>query len=248
MSGTIKRFVIVSDIHGSQADPRATAAALAFTKYYKPEIRVIAGDLWDFPALRAGADDNDRSVSMAEDYEAGRQFAREFYRGGKENHFLHGNHDMPRVERLMGSPDAVKRDLGERMATDIGNTMRECNAKTYPYDARHGVLNIGHLKVVHGFHTGAGAAATHSRIYGNVVYGHAHSIETYQTPGLNQQEARCIGCLCRLDMDYTNHKTGKLRWAHGWAAGWVFPDGTYQINQIRGVNGKFHAATEIKEF
>ena len=92
------------------------------------------------------------------------------------------------------------------------------------------------------------AAPQHSRIYGNVVYGHAHSIDCYQTPGLHQKEARCIGCLCNLDMEYAARNTGKLRWAHGWAYGWVNNDGTYNINQVRGVNGKFVAATAIKEY
>lgn len=243
----IKKFIIVSDIHGNQQDQRAVEAALLFTKTFKPDIRVIAGDLFDFAAIRNGASDEERSISMADDYEAGASFAKRFFAGGKENHLMYGNHD-DRIFMLAESGDAVRADLGRQMVMEIGSLARHCNAKTYPYDARHGVMAIGHLNVVHGFHTGAGAAATHSRIYGNVVYGHAHSIESYQTPGLHQREARCIGCLCNLNMDYAAHQTGKLRWAHGWVYGWLFPDGTYQINQVRGVNGRFVAPVELKEF
>ena len=50
-----KKFIIVSDIHGNMADMVAIRAALAFTKDFNPEIRVIAGDLWDFSAIRKGA-------------------------------------------------------------------------------------------------------------------------------------------------------------------------------------------------
>jgi Icc-related predicted phosphoesterase len=45
-----KKFVIVSDIHGSMMDERACKAALSFTKDFKPDVKVIAGDLWDFSA------------------------------------------------------------------------------------------------------------------------------------------------------------------------------------------------------
>jgi Icc-related predicted phosphoesterase len=50
-----KKFVIVSDIHGSMMDERACKAALSFTKDFKPDVKVIAGDLWDFSAIRKGA-------------------------------------------------------------------------------------------------------------------------------------------------------------------------------------------------
>lgn len=243
----MKRFIIVSDIHGNQQDERAANAAIAFTKEFKPEIRVIAGDLWDFAAIRHGASPEDRALSMADDFEAGCSFAKRFFAGGKENHLMYGNHDIRALEMAQSS-DGVKRDLGDRMVKDMRALATACRAATYPYDARYGVMTIGHLSVVHGFHTGAAAAATHARIYGNVVYGHAHSIESWQSPGLHQREARCIGCLCKLDMDYAATKTGKLRWANGWAYGWVFPDGTYHINQVRGINGRFIAPTGLKEF
>jgi hypothetical protein len=184
---------------------------------------------------------------MAEDYEDGVIFANRFFKGGKENHLMMGNHDV-RAFDLSQSCDGVKGDLGQRMVLDIEALARKNKAKLWPYDSRLGVLEIGKLKVVHGYHTGMSACATHSRIYGNVIFGHVHSIESFQTPGLQQQEARAIGCLCKLDMDYVNRKTGKLRWAHGWAAGYLFEDGTYTLWQIRGINGKFYAPTGLQCF
>ena len=243
----MKKFIIAPDPHGIEGDPVATEACIAHAQEFKPDIRVICGDNWDFAAIRQGATTEERAKSMADDFEAGARFADRFFKGGKQNHLMLGNHDL-RVWKLAESQDAVRADLGKKMVKDIEYVARRNNAKLWPYDSRFGVLEIGHLKVVHGYHTGVGAAAAHSRIYGNVVYGHCHSIESYQTPGLKQQEARCIGCLCKLDMDYAATKTAKLRWAHGWAAGWVFDDGSYTIMQIRGVNGKFHAPTELKEY
>lgn len=243
----MKKFVIASDIHGSLMNIDACESLHAFNEDFKPEIRVIAGDLWDFAAIRNGASPEEKAMSMAQDFELGSGFAKRFFLAGEENHFLLGNHDA-RVWDMMDSSDGTKKDLAERMVGDITTLMRSCRAKVLPYDARYGVLKIGHLSVVHGYHTGASACAAHSRIYGNVVFGHIHSIESFQTPSLTQQEARSIGCLCTLNPHYANRRTGKLRWSNGWAYGWVFDDGTYQIHQARAIDGKFHASTSIKAY
>lgn len=219
----------------------------AFIAEFKPDKRVIAGDLWDFAAIRKGADEEEKRQSMAYDFECGKSFANRFFEGGAENYLMLGNHDV-RIWDMLDSGDGVKRDLAEKMVADVKALAQKNNAPIIPYDSREGVLSIGNLNVVHGYHTGASACAAHSRIYGNVVFGHIHSIESFQTPGLKQQEARSIGCLCNLNPHYANRKTGKLRWANGWAYGWVFGDGTYQIHQARSINGRFHASTELRSF
>lgn len=242
-----KRFVIAPDIHGSEQDPYAVEAIHRFVGDFKPEIRIIAGDLWDFAAIRNGASPEEKAQSMATDFAAGCYFANRFFHGGKENHLMLGNHDV-RVYDMAQCQDGAKRDLATRMVDDIRALAKKNKATLWPYDSRHGVLKIGHLTVIHGYHTGANACATHARIYGNVVFGHIHSIESFQTPGLEQKEARSIGCLCRLDMDYASRKTGKLKWSHGWAAGMIFDDGTYSIFQARSINGKFVCPTQFKEY
>lgn len=242
-----RKFAVAPDVHGNKLDERATEAILAFTEDFKPDIRVICGDLWNFSAIRKGASQEEQSESMSEDYEMGKRFAQRFFTRGTENHLMLGNHDV-RVWDMLNSGDGVRKDLAAKMVADIEYLARQHSAKLWPYDARHGVLEIGHLKVIHGYHTGANACASHSRIYGNVIFGHVHSIESFQTPGLKQQEARAIGCLCQLDQDYANRKTGKLRWAHGWAYGWLFEDGTYQLNQARSVEGKFYASQDLKSY
>src|SRR6478609_621792 len=113
-----KKFIVVSDVHGDKQDHVATDAALAFTADFKPEIRVIAGDLWDFGAIRKGASPEEQAESMASDYEAGRTFAMKFFKGGAVNHLMLGNHDFRAIE-LAHSNDAVRADLGHRMVGDI---------------------------------------------------------------------------------------------------------------------------------
>ena len=243
-----KTFQIVSDIHGIHRNERACDASLAFAKDFKPDIRVIAGDLFDFAAIRRGASDEERSLSLAEDYELGMDYAKRFFAGGSERVFLNGNHDSPRLLALSQSTDGARADLGKLMLRDLNAGMTKLKAKVLPYDSRYGIYDIGHLKVCHGYFTGTTACAKHAAVYGNIVFGHIHSIESYQVPGLDQREARSIGCLCDLDPDYASTKTGKLRWAHGWAFGWVEDDGTYSLFQVRGVNGKFTAPVQIKTY
>ena len=102
----MEKFVIVSDIHGIHKDDRACDAAIAFTKDFNPSIRIIAGDLWDFSAIRKGATEDDRAVSMRDDFDAGSQFADSFFKGGTKNTLMLGNHDV-RVYDLAESVDAV---------------------------------------------------------------------------------------------------------------------------------------------
>ncbi len=87
---------------GGLLDKRATDACLAFTRDFRPEIRVIAGDLWDFAAIRKGASEDERAKSMRDDFASGAAFARNFFKGGKENHLMLGNHDV-RIYDLMES-------------------------------------------------------------------------------------------------------------------------------------------------
>ena len=83
-----RRFVIVADSHGDQIDPETERAILAFNADFKPQIRIHAGDLWDFRNLRRGASDDEKAHSLQDDWDAGADFGRKFFEGGKENHFL----------------------------------------------------------------------------------------------------------------------------------------------------------------
>jgi hypothetical protein len=242
-----KRFIVCSDIHGDMRDEHACAMLLAFTKDFDPEIRVINGDLWDFRNLRKGASDDEKAASMAEDWEAGIDFASRFFNGGTQNHFLRGNHDE-RIWDFSRSATGLIRDYADDGIKSINGYVKRWHAKMLPYDAALGVLELGKLRVVHGYFAGQNAAQAHARVYRNCLYGHTHAIEVGAIASLEPEEARGIGCLCIRDMDYVNKKAGKLRWSQGWAYGFLFEDGSYQLFQARRINGVFHVATQIKQY
>ena len=242
-----KRFVVVSDTHGDMVDEASAAAFFAFLADWNPQIRVHAGDAYDFRNLRKGASDDEKALSLEDDWRMANEFLGRLFATGKENHFLRGNHDE-RLWICAGSASGLLRDYACDGIRRIEALMRKHSAKMLPYDSERGVLRLGKLSVVHGYHTGYVATRTHANIYGNVLHGHTHTIETAPTPHIFPVEARGIGCLCRKDMDYVNAKTAKLRWGQGWAYGTIFPDGSYEVFQARKVGGKFRCAAEIAEY
>jgi len=243
-----QRFVVVSDNHGDMVDDISANALWAFIKDYKPEIRVHAGDNFDFRNLRKGASDDEKAASLEDDWTMGIDFLRKLFDGGKSNYFLRGNHDERLYDFSKTSTNGLQRDAANDGIKRLEQIVKRSNAKMLPYDARHGVLELGKLTVIHGYHAGAGACRQHANIYNNCIFGHVHTIESASVASREPAEARSIGCLCRLDMEYARKHTGVLRWGNGWAYGLLFPDGTYQLFQTRKINNKFYAADSIKSF
>ncbi len=243
-----RRFIIAGDSHGDMLDPNCAKAISSFMADWKPEVRIHSGDLFDFRNLRRGASDDEKTSSLSDDWEAGSDFARQFFDGGKENHLLRGNHDE-RLWELTRSENGLLRDYAIDGVKRVDFLMRKCRSKMLPYDSRLGVLDIGHLRVIHGFRCGAGAATAHARIYRNCFYGHTHDMSVSPVENLNgPAEARGIGCLCKIDMHYNSRQTNKLRHQQGWVYGLLFSDGTYQAFQAKGINGTFACAQEIKSY
>lgn len=245
-----RKFIAVSDSHGDMVDPDSERAVMDFISDFRPSVRIHLGDAFDFRCLRRGASEDEKNDSLSADWEAGSEFLRKYFKGGQENYFLHGNHDSPRLERLLGSTNAALRNFAERGLQDFKSLLQRCRVKqVFPYDSRHGVLRLGHLKCIHGYATGVGAGGKHARAYGNVIYGHIHQVDvTAVDSDESTREARCIGALCKLDMDYNAHHIGKLRHANGFAYGYLHDDGSYTLFQAVKINGKFWAAQDLKQY
>jgi hypothetical protein len=229
-------------------DPGCASAICEFIRDWRPEIRIHSGDLFDFRNLRKGATDDEKAASLVDDWEAGSEFARQFFDGGKENHLLRGNHDE-RLWDFTRSATGLLRDYAADGVKRVEGLVRKCRAKMLPYDSRLGVLDVGHVRVIHGYRSGIGAATAHARIYRGCFYGHTHDMSVAPVENLEgPAEARGIGCLCKIDMDYNSRQTNKLRHQQGWVYGLLFEDGTYQAFQAKRINGRFACANEIKSY
>ena len=243
-----RRFVIASDSHGSELDPIVEAAFFKWLADWKPEIRIHAGDLFDFSALRNGASQEEKAQSMADDWAAGVKFAKKLFAGGEVNWFLRGNHDE-RLYDLLFKSEGVLRDFADQKTKELESLLRSWNVKMLPYDARKGVLRIGKLQVIHGYKSGINATRQHATIYRNVIHGHDHAqgivpVENLDGPAL----AMGTGCMCVIDMPYNQRQTNKLRHQQGWVYGTLFADGTYQAFQAKRVGDSFTCASQIKTY
>lgn len=235
-----KRFLVCGDLHGDMQDDSAVAALLKFDKVWKPQVRIFLGDLWDFRPLRGGASEDERLESMRADYKTGLAFAKQW----RPDYFLRGNHDE-RLWQLRDRGKGVAADYAGELIESIDREFSAMKCKVLPYHKRDGVLRLGHLKCIHGFHAGVFATRQSALIYGSVLMGHTHTVDEHAIPGMERRVARSIGALCRLDMDYNSRQPLSLRHAHGFAYGVQHDDGSYQIWQAEEIKKRWLVATQV---
>lgn len=233
--------------HGDQIDPLTEQAIFSLIHDFKPQVRVHAGDNWDFRNLRKGASDDEKAQSLEQDWTMGADFMRRYFDGGEENHFLRGNHDE-RLWNFANNATGLIRDYANDGIKRANAIFSASGARVLPYDSRLGVLRIGALKVLHGFAAGIGAARRHAIIYGNCLFGHTHNCDVAGAEtDQGVAEARGLGACCLLDMPYNSAQPAKLRHQNAFAYGLLFEDGTYQLAQTKKINGHFYAASDFRQ-
>jgi hypothetical protein len=236
------RFLAGFDLHGDRQDAAAVAAFLEFDSIWKPSIRIFGGDLFDFRPLRKGASEKERAEGIRADNDAGKAFLKRW----RPKYYLRGNH----CERLWDTAkdgSGLVKDAAADGCTSIEAVCGQYGIKMLPYHKRDGILRLGHLKVLHGFHCGVYASRQTALIYGSAIFGHIHCIDEHAIPGLERRVARACGALCLLDMDYNSRAPNSLRQAHGWAYGVLNEKtGDYHVWQAEKIGDKWLLPTEIK--
>ena len=225
-------FVFATDLHGDNQDYDVVSRLYDFCDNYKPEHRIFGGDLFDFRAIRSGASQADKRESMIADIECGLEFLEKF----RPSVFLLGNHDHRLWRTVETTEHGVIRDQAEQGIKVIKNKCRKIKCKIIPYDSKEGVYYLGNVAMVHGYAHGIHATKKHGEIYaldgGIVLHGHTHTIQQATVVRRGGADARAVGCLCRLDMDYSIHQTNRLAHANGWAYGLLWKDG-YEVFQAK---------------
>jgi hypothetical protein len=234
-----KRWIAAFDVHGDMQDRDAVRVFFKFLQdHWKPHIRIMGGDLWDFRCIRNGASPEERADSVTADYQAGLEFLTRF----KPNVFLRGNHD----ERLW---EMSRRTTGDAMVTDyclsgtleVERAVRKMRCEMLPYHKRLGVYHLGHLHVVHGMRSGMYAAKHTCMDYGApTLMGHIHSVDMWSAPGLQRRVGWSSGALCQLDMPYNERHVNTLRQNNGFAYGEVSEKtGEFSVNLAERINGEW---------
>ena len=241
---SLERFTAAFDLHGDMQDAATVKAFFEFDKSWKPSIRIFGGDLIDLRALRKGASQEERAESMRSDVDAGRSFLKQW----KPKYYLRGNHCERLWETAQTAKDGVVADYARLGCESFETLCATHRIKMLPYHKRDGILKLGHLKILHGFHGGVYASRQTALIYGSSLFGHIHCIDEHAIPGLERRVARACGCLCRLDMDYNARSPNTLRQAHGWAYGVInSKTGAFNVWQAEEIDGKWIMPTGLKE-
>lgn len=214
----IKKFLFGTDSHGDMEDPETIGRFLSFCEEYRPDYRIHGGDVWDFRPLREGAGAEEKSESMRRDTLTGLALLSEY----RPTHILKGNHDERLWRKAESKTDGLMRDLCAKLVEEIEGKKAWRSAHVFPYDVRDGVLQLGGLQFIHGYHAGMNAARQAIQTYkgsGSVIQGHVHSFSRFSDTGLYRAEGITCGMLGKIDMPYNAKTPRKLGYENGWIFG-----------------------------
>lgn len=240
-----RKFVAGFDLHGDMRDEEAVEKILAFTKDFKPELKIFGGDLFDFRSIRRKATKDEQAESLADDVMMGMEFLKDF----KPNIYLRGNHcerlwDMANSEIT----DGVRRDAAQKGVTDIEDLCKKQGTKMYPYDKRKGVHREGRLIFIHGYCCGIYALRKSLTSYGeSLCMGHVHTNQQTTVEGLVPKKGWVSGCLSRIDYEYNRGNLASLAHEHGFLYGLLFDNGDFIVNQARRTSGMWIIPTNYKK-
>jgi hypothetical protein len=180
---------------------------------------------------------------MRHDFDAGMKF----FKLLQPTHFLRGNHDE-RLWDLMKSNQGILSEYAGSLVREADTLLRSMGTRMLPYDKRHGVLEIGKLRGIHGYCSGINAARRSALAYGSVISGHNHGIQVASIEGLDNRVGRIVGCLCVLNMEYSRATMASLVHRHGFAYGVIHKrSGLYHIWQAEEIEGSWIFPSDIQE-
>lgn len=199
----------------------------------------IIGDFMDLGCISHWTRNKHRTLELQrlkKDYIIGNVLLDEFDKrlpASCEKHYLNGNHEewsdqlleeMPALEGLIEPESMLK--LKERK---------------YQVHSYNDLVKVGRLYVTHGIYVGVNPIRKHldeSKV--NILFGHTHTLGMRLSASPAREIAFAgynIGCVCDLSPDYMRRKPNS--WTHGFAVGYFYPNGFFDIQLIRIVQGKF---------
>ncbi len=218
-----KKFWVGFDRHAPESDPEIDKIVTEFLGDFKPTIRIAGGDWMTIDQVSNF--ENEGTTHLADEFE----MTREILERWKITHYLEGNHEE-RLRRVGTKLDSRLRSLCD-VQTNLH--LKELGIKFLPWHPIKGVLEIGKLKILHGFYANEYVAAKTARTYGTCVFGHAHRFQTFwPKAAFNNHVGYSIGMLGRLDQTYTESRP-PMGWAQGFAFGYIHRSGWFDLYQAR---------------
>ncbi|MHA2012735.1 MAG: metallophosphoesterase [Candidatus Helarchaeota archaeon] len=231
--------LFIPDVHIPHENKPACKAVLKLMKDVTFDKFLIMGDFLDYGAISHWNKNKHRTLEMKrlkDDYISGNVLLDEFdkYLPQKcDKYFLKGNHEVW-IDDLLEEIPALE----GMVEPETQLFLKDRNYKIYEYNQ---LAKIGRLYATHGIYAGVNPIKKHlDELKVNIIFVHTHTLGMR----LSSSPAREIafsgynaGCLCDLGPDYMKNRPNS--WTHGFAIGYFYPNGFFDIQLIRIVNGKF---------
>lgn len=245
MKNGIKIGLFVADTHYPYHDPVVISIINQVARDLKPDILGLVGDMFDAEGI---------SKFTIKDYEDGIFDTMREIQGYRKDIFIPmleacnrknlevlwslGNHDGRRITETLEKAKAKCHADKYRIFSE-GLDVRKIfpEAKIKDYNDCH---KIGHLFMTHGEYHNEAHAKKHVTIYGaNVLYGHLHTHDAKTVHSKAKNKVRTgysMPCSCRLGYGYMRNRSSY--WVNGFAVGYFFPDGSFNLYMVNIINGK----------
>lgn len=241
-----KIMLVTSDHHIPHHNKSALKAVLQLMSDIKFDINVILGDFYDAGLISHWNANKRRTLEcqrLKKDYIICNTILDEMDKllpSNCEKHYLFGNHDGTWFDDLLESMPQL-----EGMVEPIsGLKLKERGYKTYSYNE---IIPFGRLNLTHGIYCGTNPIKKHlDELKVNIMFGHTHQLGMMFSSSPAREIAFSgynTGCLSDLSPDYMKNRPHA--WTHGFAIVYLYPNGYFDVNLIRIINGRFIYAGKI---
>ena len=231
-----KRGIALFDIHSPEHNKACVNVALKFTKDFKPNYFVLAGDQMDFGCISHHNKGKYRLLENARLKKDYKGFQTEILDKIEENlprsckkYFMIGNHEYW-VERLVDDNPQLEG------LVEIENNLNLKDWQIVPFNK---TLTIGEMNFIHGIWTNKYHAEKNIRIYNkNIFSGHVHTNQVFTVVSpINSlpRQGVSVGCLCNKNMAYMHEKPSA--WIHQFLYWYELRDGSFRYYIVTILNG-----------
>lgn len=230
---TIKRAVVVSDIHAPYHDSTAVRIATEIIRDIQPDVLVVNGDTVDCYGISRFLKDPTRLEGLQDELNEARRILTGFRDASpKSKRFItEGNHEA-RLSKTIASLDGPARELARLDNFQEAMSWRSLlglHTLGYKWVADHdqpATDIIPHVLVKHGSvvrkYSGYSAKAEYENYHRSGTSGHTHRLGVHYHRSLDQTHLWVeTGCLCSLKPEYTRYPN----WMQGFAVfSWIDDD------------------------
>lgn len=224
-NNTLKKAIVLSDIHVPYHDQAALSVALAYTKEYCPDIIILNGDIIDFYGASSYRQDPIRIDTLQDELTEGKALLKKIRaeHPNAEIFYIEGNHETRLKRFLLDKAPALA--CLSCLSFDELVGLKEFDIKFIDYGQS---IQLGDLEVTHGeiVRKGAGMSAkAHADKSGaSILIGHTHRVGVIcRTNKWGTHVAIENGHLGRNDFEYVNNPD----WQHGFTQVEYFDDGRF---------------------